>query len=304
MSSPPGTISLQTEITFNLSLRSISCDQHRRLFHLCSIFISKSNVQALTPNPPTAPSAAGWRRMGGRLWRGKGRSCSWCHNGWSCATTSCVMTSVSNTSWRWETWRRAPPKFGRWRHEARGENRCLLSDSVQLRVGWPLRAPGPGKGREGAAETLHAASATVSDCTGLSTPLARRVDDSKDKWLIRRDLSIWAQEVQAWPLKGQESAGTETELLFCSVLINESIQRLKRNHCSRGGGDGGGGYCTVCYAMNYECMTLLILKSWETKNRSTSVSNTVENEQVNNWRLFGRFYNGNQSSVQFAKLRT
>lgn len=44
------------------------------------------------------------------------------------------------------------------------------------------------------------------------------------------------------------------------------------------GGGGGGCYCTVCYAMNYECMTLLILKSWETKNRSTSVSNTVENE--------------------------
>lgn len=95
----------------NLSQRSISCDQHQRLFHLCSIFISKSNVQALTPNPPTVPSAAGWRRMGGRLWRGKGRSCSWCHNGWSCATTSCATTSVSNTSWRWETRRRVPPKI-------------------------------------------------------------------------------------------------------------------------------------------------------------------------------------------------
>lgn len=109
VSSPPGTISLQTEIMFNLSLRSISCAQHRRLFHLCSIFISKSDIGALTPSPPTVPSAAGWRRAGGRLWRGKGRSCSWCHNGWSCATTSCGTTSVSNTSWRWETWRRGPP---------------------------------------------------------------------------------------------------------------------------------------------------------------------------------------------------
>lgn len=66
--------------------------------------------------------------------------------------------------------------------------------------------------------------------------------------------------------EGLKERETETELLFCSALVNESIQRLKRNHCSRGGGDGGG-YCTVCYAMNYECMTLLILKLWETKKK-------------------------------------
>lgn len=68
----------------------------------------------------------------------------------------------------------------------------------------------------------------------------------------------------------------------------------------------GGGYCNVCYAMNYECMTLLIVKSWETKNRST---NTVKNE---GWTRpvcttegrSSRFYNGKQSSVEFAKLRT
>lgn len=45
----------------------------------------------------------------------------------------------------------------------RNENGHFLPDFVSLRAGWPLCAPSPGEGREGAADTVPAASQTVSD---------------------------------------------------------------------------------------------------------------------------------------------
>lgn len=101
----------------------------------------------------------------------------------------------------------------------------------------------------------------LRSAVALSTSVTWHVDHYKDRWLIRcQDLSIRDQEVWAWPLKVWKSADTETELLFCSVLINESIQRLKRNRTVLGVGVTG-----LCYAMNYECMALLISKLRGTK---------------------------------------
>lgn len=50
-----------------------------------------------------------------------------------------------------------------WTSYGRNENGHFLPDFVPLRAGWPLRAPGPGEGREGTADTVPAASQTVSD---------------------------------------------------------------------------------------------------------------------------------------------
>lgn len=79
---------------------------------------------------------------------------------------------------------------------------------------------------------------------------------------LKKDWSIFwyqfcVQEVWLWPSGVWEEAHTHTswslrtnkELLLCSLLINESIQRLKSNCC-----------ILVCYALKYEGHKALYLE--------------------------------------------
>lgn len=158
-----------TEIVFNLSLSSGSSDHHQHWFHSCSIsIITWAACWGLNPRLHLLYQAlqgeGGWEGGPGEETQGP-----------------VPGVAMDGAVQRLPAWRRArqalhegkrlgvaPKKFGKTeRRDAQSENGCFLPDSVQLRAGWPLWAPGPGKGCEGAAESVHAASPTVSDRAAL-----------------------------------------------------------------------------------------------------------------------------------------
>lgn len=167
LSSPPWTISLQTEILFNLSLSFISTDQHQHLFHSCSIFIRECNAcWSLNPNSTYCTKSCRGKEDGRETLERK-RKVLYLVSQWMELCNDFLRDDERVKLFMKVRDGLLRQKLGNRRHEARSENWCFLPDSVQLRAGWPFWAPGPGKGCEGAAETLHAASPTVSDCAVL-----------------------------------------------------------------------------------------------------------------------------------------
>lgn len=250
---------LTTEIVFNLSLGSISSDQHQHLFHSCSIFIGKCNG-CWSLNPDSTYCTKRFRgKEDGREALERKRKVLYLVSQWMELCNDFLRDDE-----RVKLFMKVRDKIGK----PKAKRGVKIDVSFQTLCGYVLddlfEHPALEKDVRELQKLymLHRRQWVTVQCCSFVNVSHQTQRQTINRTLVFINLGSGSMSVTFEGLKECRRRDSPPLLLSPYQWIHSEVE--EESHCSRVLRRGVL-YCTGCYAMNYECTTLLILKLWEKK---------------------------------------